>query len=89
MSNNPFPKAIFPHTLVQLPPRRPKKGTAHSLTIAPRKCLSCVPDHCTSYSKMAENTLFLCPYVNWALLFRIKPKILLISAGAIETMRAN
>ena len=40
------------------------------------------------YSKMAKNILFFCLYVNWPLLPRFKPKILLNSVDAIEAMRA-
>ena len=43
----------------------------------------------TPYSKMAENTLFFCLYVNWPSWPRFKPKILLNCADAIEAMRAN
>ena len=43
----------------------------------------------TPYSKMAENILFFCLYVNWPSLPRIKQKVLLNSADAIEAVRAN
>jgi len=43
----------------------------------------------TPYSKMAENTLFFCLYVNRPLLPHFKPNIPLNSADGIETARDN